>query len=146
MMIIGALYALYNVALAFSAYSYFGDDDLDMAFLIVLVVVALHFAVGGVKAIYLGPGRAMKERYDGMTTFRGATLLFSDVVAMPLAACLAALHVAEVAQGDDHARYGIALTAAAFGNILCLLDYAYGDNSSVSISLRRRTERAGDVV
>lgn len=144
-MIIAAAYGAYNVALAYSGYSYFGDDATDRAFVIVLVVVLLHFALGAAKAIYFGPGRTVRERYQGASTFRGATLLFSDAVAMPLAAILSGLHVANVAGGHEDARYGVALAAAAFGNMLCLLDHAY-DEASSTPATRRRTERTGDVV
>lgn len=143
--IVTLVYSLYNVALGYSIYTFIEDTEKKRAFFILFVVVALHYVVGILKTLYVGVTKAIDDRYETLKTFRGGALAFSDGLVMPLALTLAALHVFDVGGGYDDVRYGIAVSAAFFGNALCLLDAAYG-NSAATPSRRRHVDITGEVV
>lgn len=133
-LIIASSYVVYNLALVASValYAMDGGEWRDEASAIVVAVVGLHILFGALSVIFAEGGRiadALAARYPwSERRFEAAVLMFNDAVIMPIALLAGALPLVDDHKDDEQRRalaYGVAITAAFVGNLLCLIKNAY---------------------
>ena len=90
----------------------------------IMLVTGAHFVVGGVLALWDRVQKKrdpIKDRYEGLKTFRGATLGLVDVFIL-ISFVLAAR---ARRKGDNKIVFGISWAMALFSNLVCLLDQCF---------------------
>ena len=73
---VGSLYVLYYIPLAFAAHFYHVDDP-ELSTILILIVVAMHFLVGGIVTAVEGPSQALK-RFTAPST--GIVLICANII------------------------------------------------------------------
>lgn len=117
-------YFMYTAALIGSVVFY-SLDEIEIAAWIVVMVAALHFLLGGLLS--MEGSVSIRERYEWedaegkarASGFRGCVTILSDFIIMP-AALAAPILVLTLDKGDEtHLFYGVGVTLALVGNLIC---------------------------
>lgn len=114
-LVLGLAYGLYNAVL-FAALKTQRASG-------VMLVTGAHFVVGGVFALWdmsVQKRDPIKDRYEGLKTFRGATLGLVDLFIL-ISFVLATTSTRR--RGDNNKIvFGISWAMALFSNLVCLVD------------------------
>lgn len=121
-----AAYFAYTVALMVSL-AFYILDEFDTAAWIVAAVASLHFVLGGLLS--MEGSVSIRKRYEWedaegnarASGFRGGVTILSDFIIMPAALTAAVLTLTVDDGNETHLLYGVALTSALVGNLICNL-------------------------
>lgn len=110
-LLLGLAYGLYNAVLFASL-----KDRRPSG---IMLVTGAHFVVGGVLALWdmwVQKKDPIRDRYEGLKTFRGVTLGLVDLF------ILISFVLAIKAYNNKTVLFGISWAMALFSNLVCLVD------------------------